>query len=682
MRGFTALVWREISERRALLAAAAVASLLPVLAPLLPSTGSNPASDIRETVMWVMVALLVPLFALLLGVSFIGRDLSEGRLGFYFAQPLSGPTIWFGKLTAVVLLVWGAQVLMMLPTVLLSPDTAHLFVPTELSAVLIRYSHPWWYIVLPLWLGPLAIVLLGHAVSVVWRGRSVWLVLDLIALVAVAGGAWMALRPFVFRVAPDVALAGFLWLVAWVYLGLITAGAVQFAVGRVDLRRAHRSLSAALWGVLAVAVGSLLGWSTWVRSATPEDLHRVDKVSVASGDWIAVSGLSDGRLDYHPRFILNVNDGRWVRIDSSYHGYSYLWFSGNGRHVFWAKSVWPGERDLMYLNLENKELNARRLGFAQDEDGQDLAVSYEGDRIAILGERTTAVYDVETGGQLAAVVINGEFEPSSCWFEGPGTVVIAASTPYNWEQGEIAQRSTTYRFDVASKTLTRGEDGTGSRWRTAETSIAQNRGRLERVESDAGDTLVLVDAESGEVISDLGKTQYQWQVRSSGDGRFLVLRQLGDESFLDYFDVGGVRLHRVEFGRDSVAQFAGEVAPGRLMLSVGAWRSDVYKFEGARTSIVNTGTGLVETTIDGFFPLQAERWRVIETGGAGAWYIGSVSSRLLQGEDGSLHLLDPETEKLKQLIPPLHRSSDTASDDERTVPPFAFIALWTAVAPI
>ncbi|MEE4272755.1 MAG: hypothetical protein V2I67_13865, partial [Thermoanaerobaculales bacterium] len=102
MKAFIALVWFEIRERKALLAAAAVASLLPLLAPLLPGTGNNPAADVREAVMWVMVICLVPLFALLLGVSFIGRDLSEGRLGFYYAQPLSGPTIWFGKLAAVV----------------------------------------------------------------------------------------------------------------------------------------------------------------------------------------------------------------------------------------------------------------------------------------------------------------------------------------------------------------------------------------------------------------------------------------------------------------------------------------------------------------------------------------------------------------------------------------------------
>ena len=98
MKAFFALVAREISERKALLAAAAVASLLPLLAPLLPSTGSNPPEDIREAVMWVVLGGLAPLFALLLGVGFIGRDLAEGRMGFYYAQPISGPMIWFARI--------------------------------------------------------------------------------------------------------------------------------------------------------------------------------------------------------------------------------------------------------------------------------------------------------------------------------------------------------------------------------------------------------------------------------------------------------------------------------------------------------------------------------------------------------------------------------------------------------
>ena len=389
MRGFTALVWHEISERRALLAAAAVASLLPVLAPLLPATGGNPAADTREMVMWFMVGSLVPIFALLLGVSFIGRDLAEGRLGFYYSQPMSGPAIWFGKLTAVVLLMWAVQALIMLPTVVLAGDRVGLLVlelPAEVfgkvdyltSFVAETFGRHFGWLA---WIAPVGILLVGHAVGVVWRGRSAWLVVDLVALVAVVAGAFWALRPFLPFAAPVTGLAGTLWLLGSVLLGLIAAGAWQLTFGRVDLRRAHRTLSAALWCVLAVGVAALMGWSGWVRAATPADLLRVETVSVACGEWIAVNGPAFGRFDYYPRFVLNAADRRWLRAGEGRFSYRYrtsLWFSGNGEHVVWVEPTPGPDRSLMHAGLGGNELEPRSLGLALDEDRELEAISRGG----------------------------------------------------------------------------------------------------------------------------------------------------------------------------------------------------------------------------------------------------------------------------------------------------------------
>jgi len=660
MRAFTALVWREISERRALLAAAAVASLLPVLAPLLPATGSNPAADVRELVMWIMVGFLVPLFALLLGVSFIGRDLSEGRMGFYFAQPLSGPTIWFGKLTAVALLIWGAQVLIMLPTVLLARD------PVWFLAPVVTTGSPWsigsflWtvaktfgpYTALAVWLVPLGIVLVAHAVGVVWRGRSAWLVLDLIGLVVLAGGAWWALRPFLPSAAPIAGVAGSLWLVAWVLFGLIAAGAVQLTVGRVDLRRAHRSLSAAMWAVLAVAVAALLGWSNWVRSATPEDLHRVGTVLVASGEWIAVSGPSGGRLDYQPRFILNVNDGRWVRIDSgpSWYG-SYVWFSGDGQHVFWAGPSVFGQHDLMHLDLEDPDLEVRGLDLVLNEDGSRLAISHDGGRISVVEETMVAVYDVESERQLAAASISGEFNPGYSWFDGPDTLVISASTKWVWDGMAGESRSKEYRLDVATKGLTAGEEVQRREPELRKEHVAQEGRRLESVEGDDGERLVLVEGRDGRVIADLAEFDDIREIHRLGNGRSFVLGVRDREGFMEVFDGDGVRLNTVGCGSDGWIRFAGEAAPGRLLLGVRVWGPEESESTGSMTWVVNMETGHVETTIDGFYPLQAEPWGEIYAVGAGAWQPGSVSSRLLQAENGSLHLLDPETGTVEQVIP-------------------------------
>ena len=155
-----------------------------------------------------------------------------------------------------------------------------------------------------------------------------------------------------------------------------------------------------------------------------------------------------------------------------------------------------------------------------------------------------------------------------------------------------------------------------------------------------------------ELVADLGEThRWSWDVRDLGDGRFFVLRDLDEESFLDDFDADGIRLNRVGYGRGSSLRFAGEVAPGRLMLGAEVWDANEGEETRYRFSIVNTATGLAETTMDGFYPLQGQTWRGIEAVGDGAWQVGSVASRLLQAEDGSLHLLDPDTGTLKKLIP-------------------------------
>ena len=668
MRAFIALVWHEISSRRELLVAAAVASLLPVLAPLLPATGGNPAADVREAVMWVMLGLLMPLFALLLGVSFIGRDLAEGRLGFYYSQPLSGPAIWFGKLTAVVLLVWAVQAIIMLPTVVMAGDRlgllalelpAEVFGRVDYLTSFVAETFGWHFGWLA-WIAPVGILLVAHAVGIVWRARSAWLVVDFIALVAVVAGAFWALWPFLPFAAPLTGLAGTLWLLGSVLLGLIAAGAWQLTFGRVDLRRAHRTLSAALWCVLAVGVAALVGWSGWVRAATPADLLRVETVSVASGEWIAVNGPAFGRFDYHPNFALNPVDGRWLCTGAGRWSYLYrsnVWFSGDGEHVFWSElSPWLGG-SLMSADLGSNELEPRSLGLALDEDKELEAISHGGERIAIRGGATIAVYDVDTGDQLAAVAITGKFRPRFCWFDGPGALVIEASTPWRWQDdGRETYETTTYRFDIASKTLTGGDviekHPKPSTEESRGTLVAQDRRRLVRVESDSGDRLVLYDAETGAEVADLGKTTYRFDVRDLGGGRFVVLRALGDEAFVDSFDADGNHLGRLELGRCESPWLAWNLEPQRVFVRILNSQSSDFEESRSRTLIVDLEAMRVEETIDGVLPLKYDRWSEIYAVSApGAWQPGSVSSRLLVGEDKSLHLWDDDTRTLEQLIP-------------------------------
>ena len=161
-----------------------------------------------------------------------------------------------------------------------------------------------------MWIVPAAILLVAHAVGIVWRARSAWLVVDFVALVAVAAGAFVGAVAVSALPAGQTGLVGTLWLLGWGLLGLIAAGACQLSFGRVDLRRAHRTLSAALWCVLGVGVAALVGWSGWVRAATPADLLRVEQVAVTSGTGSRSNGSAFGRFDYYPRFV--AQRGQWA----------------------------------------------------------------------------------------------------------------------------------------------------------------------------------------------------------------------------------------------------------------------------------------------------------------------------------------------------------------------------------
>jgi hypothetical protein len=178
MRGFLAVFEREIVERRLLLVAALVLGLVPLLAPLLPGMPPARPAELRSGTALGIALVLTLALALLLGGSVIVRDLAERRLGFYFARPLSGTAIWAGKLAAAAALTVGAGLLVLLPATLVGgpPDPSGYW-GTSSGVFQSGFS------LAVIWFGVLLLTLTAaHAVSVMVRSRSPWLLLDLAAL--------------------------------------------------------------------------------------------------------------------------------------------------------------------------------------------------------------------------------------------------------------------------------------------------------------------------------------------------------------------------------------------------------------------------------------------------------------------------------------------------------------------
>jgi hypothetical protein len=643
MRAFLALVSREIHERLALLAAAAAASILPLVAPVLPATGSNPPADIREAVMWVMVLTLVPIFALLLGVSFIGRDLAEGRLGFYYAQPLSGPTIWFGKLAAVLVLVWTSQLVIMLPTAVLSREPGHL---------LMGESHfdnfvAGWLPPSLLWGLPAGVVLVAHAIGIVWRARSAWLVVDFVVAVLAATCAWAAVSPFVPIVAPRMGERSVSWLVAWAVAAFILGGAMHVTSGRIDLRRSHKALSITIWTLLGFAVVTLLGYSLWVRSVDLADVDGVEGVAVGPDDWIAVGGRSAGRMDFHQRFLVNLDDGRRVKMgpEGSWHWPGVV-FSEDGSRAAWVEYSGVGDWPIMFADLTEPEPKPLFSGMTVGITWGDFAISSDGNRLALLEDQTVSVHEIDPPRQVAAATIDRGFSPMGLRFSDEQVVWVI--TMVKGLAGPSEREFRLVRFDAESRHIEMGA-GLTSWWRWWRAIDDDHAEEFRWV--DGGDTVRLVkpdpEAEGEEI--DFGEVRHRSDVRFMSDGRVLIIRGQDGEHHLDLYSAEGSLIRRIDLPDAETVYDGGEVKPGVLLIGL---RDREEEFPSLRwvewTVEVDLSSGQIGRVLEGVQPVLGF-W--MNRSSLESWSVGSTASHLLEDRRGILFRWQPETNDLVQIIP-------------------------------
>jgi len=116
MNATIAIMARELMARRELLLMAVALAIMISLLPFLPNIETYEATDVRTVASSATALALGCLLALLLGATVFGDDLSEGRLGFFFARPVSGLAVWWGKMLAVIMLIWVIEAIVLLPS--------------------------------------------------------------------------------------------------------------------------------------------------------------------------------------------------------------------------------------------------------------------------------------------------------------------------------------------------------------------------------------------------------------------------------------------------------------------------------------------------------------------------------------------------------------------------------------
>lgn len=235
MKGLLIVAAREISERKGIFIAAAVASLLPLLAPLIPGTPVSQAPEARGIYALTLAVAFGAGTAVVLGATIVARELAERRISFFFSRPIPSLAIWGGKTLAAWLLSIGVGVLCLLPA--LGVGLRVSFIDRDVIANLAACGL----------LGLLLLVVLFEAASVAVRSRSPWLWADLAFSLALVFASKRIVE------AAGRLPAGFdpAWLVLAAALPLAAASFAACAVGRTDLRRAHGAQSLTLWSVVA-----------------------------------------------------------------------------------------------------------------------------------------------------------------------------------------------------------------------------------------------------------------------------------------------------------------------------------------------------------------------------------------------------------------------------------------------
>jgi hypothetical protein len=617
MKGFAHVYAFELRDKRAVFAAALLAGLLvfPLAWGVHAGSGFG-AGEARDAAAFTLALAWGLGLAAVLGATVIGRDLSEGRLSFYFSRPVSGLALWAGKMGAALTLAVAAVVLTLLPATLSGGGLVHLA----------RLENPfflwdWGGPSLPLPVTALAylfcavlVLAAAHALSVMVRSRSPLILLDA-GLAGTAGLALAALsRTLRLWDAYPVLVLVLPALLALLLAALLAAGAVQVAAGRSDLKRGHKLLSLTLWPILLSGLLCALLFAKWFVSMAPSDLKAVTEATAASqGPWVTFSGPAKHRGPYtQAKFLLNTQTGEWARVGGWRFWSQSPVFSPDGRRAAWVE--WPhapsGESpELVAADLTGPEPKlfrpqvqlpprwAPRLLFSPGSSG-----------LALLAGDDLLLFRLPAFEQTGALRLPPP--PPHCdasWdarFAGNDRLLLYQRIAPGRPGEETPDALKLYAFDAASRKL----EATGS--------VPSYYGTLFWVSSDGGRLLTrtgrrgqvgvtLRDGRTGEALSQIAEGQEAAWPAFLPDGRIVVVERSGGQTRARVFSREGQEQRTYPLGGGISAAVLGEPVQRSLLFVTKPMEERSWLL--ATFFLLDLDTGKV-TGLEGLRPASVPWW--------------------------------------------------------------------------
>lgn len=631
MKGTLAVLVRELTEWRLLFPVAFILGLFPLALPWLPNAGGLDPAELRDATALGLAAVAGGVLALVLGSSVLARDLSERRLGFYFARPLSGAAIWGGKMLGAMILCLGASALVLLPTVLAGGDVAP--------------ANRWGLAAGVLPFGLLLLLAASHAVSVMVRSRSPWLAFDVASLALVAAALWACQR----LLEREGAAGALEWLqlsLVWIFLGATAfAGLVQVVRGRTDLHRGHRLLSLTLWALLGAAVLGSFAFTRWVLGATPRDLVGPREILPApTGSWIAIGGEAARRGGYAPVFLLDLASGRSVKIrgDISIYRMRNPAFARNGSRAVWMSWSEGEGFVLSALDLRRPGATPVRTGVSFPQRPLFFDISPDGSLVAALWRDRVTVDDLRTGRMLVSQTLPEDVEyDDRLLFAGPRHLRIFRSEgiavpgrPPVWRLTILSLEIATRRISPVASLDVAGPEG------SFDLSPDGTHALLSRPPLQEP---LLADLRTGRTVA-LPFSRDPLAARFLPDGRVALAETDGERVILRLLSPEGAEQLRVSLPGDRLL-IGGQPAPG--LLAVGTWRGFYTKYKMWTSWLVDLQTGRVRKVGHNLLPTTL-----------GPREPGSLPSRMFYRGRGDLLLFDPATGKLKTILPGAGKDRD------------------------
>jgi len=377
---------REFEEKRFVAYAAVAFAVLPFILAAIPGVSGKSPGDVIVMASLIFGITFAFAVAVISGASFIGRDLSDGRMSFYFSRPAGSLSIWFGKLTAGIAMIAGCFALIVVP--------ARLAVGDHWKR-LVSASTTW--SVLSVLLLALALFLVAHVISTFARSRSPLVAVDFAAAVICGVSIRFLILPLMAGQAFVIIAKLSLILTIAAAVAVIAGGAWQLERGRTDRRRNHLALSQFLWGTMAVVLLLAAAYVAWVVSAKPADLTgHIQGTRSSSGRFAVITGLSKGRADYRATFLLNSEDGSVTRVDPL-----AAWstrYTRDGRSAVLPRRAGQVADIMIYTHGKSEPVDT---GLTMT--GGDFFVSDDGSRIATISRPSTlSIYDVAQKRSLAS----------------------------------------------------------------------------------------------------------------------------------------------------------------------------------------------------------------------------------------------------------------------------------------